>query len=347
MQLSGTIASGWQGQVSGFDLFDVAQLLCLSGRTRALSLRFVAASGALVFREGQLVHASAGEISGEEAFFEMVGWAGGSFENMDPFSPGDFPDNIEVPTMHLLMEAARRKDELAHDRIGGIAETPAEDSLEEATHGPSPAQPTQDLLGDDFWEDLARVQQRVAERLYEAAAPLDPAPPPPTAPEPAPSPAEETEIPPSEPDPAQVPQGWWEQMRDQWGDSVQVVVAWPGDLDWKEAGAEVSRLASALGAVAPTVSLSAKGPSFVRLHPSCGGSLSLTFLSIHRKHRFLFETLIRSAQMALIPQYDSADEASLWSALIPAGVPCVTVPGPAGDRWPLAEGLQEMGGRVP
>lgn len=104
-------SSGWSGFVGGLTIFDIAQLLTMSGMSRTLRVRYRNRTGILAFENGNLFHAAAGELSGDEAFYHMTGWTGGSFEDMDPGEAGDLMTNVTLPTPHLVMEAARRQDE--------------------------------------------------------------------------------------------------------------------------------------------------------------------------------------------------------------------------------------------
>ncbi|HHQ48416.1 MAG TPA: response regulator, partial [Acidobacteria bacterium] len=74
--------AGWSGRIGGLDIFDITQLLAMSGRRLGVRITFKQLSGVLGFEGGQLVHASTGKLRGEEAFFAMVRWAGGTFEEL-------------------------------------------------------------------------------------------------------------------------------------------------------------------------------------------------------------------------------------------------------------------------
>src|SRR5690606_11737826 len=61
------------------------------------------------FREGQIIDAELGRLTGESAFYRLLNWSEGSFE-ID-FSPVDRPARIEQSTQGVLMEGMRRIDE--------------------------------------------------------------------------------------------------------------------------------------------------------------------------------------------------------------------------------------------
>jgi hypothetical protein len=99
----------FQGSLKELPLPDIIQLVSVSGKTGAFSLKGGGTSGEIYLRGGQIVHAEVGDLAGEEAVYELAIWTEGEFV----FTPGE-----EVPhtTIHksntnLLMEAARRIDE--------------------------------------------------------------------------------------------------------------------------------------------------------------------------------------------------------------------------------------------
>jgi CheY-like chemotaxis protein len=65
--------------------------------------------GAIYFRDGQVIDAEAGRLSGSEAIYRMFAWAEGSFEV--EFKPIRRKDTIELSPQALLMEGMRRLDE--------------------------------------------------------------------------------------------------------------------------------------------------------------------------------------------------------------------------------------------
>ena len=102
---------GWSGHVMGLDIFDLTNLMMLSGKTKAVAVSFGDQKGVLIFKKGGLVHASAGAFQGEDAFFQMANWDGGTFDDMSETNGDAYPVNIKLASSHLLLEAARLKDE--------------------------------------------------------------------------------------------------------------------------------------------------------------------------------------------------------------------------------------------
>jgi CheY-like chemotaxis protein len=102
---------GWSGSVSGLDIFDLTQLLAMTQRSRSVRVRAGGKDGVIVLEDGQLTHATANGHAGADAFYEMVCWNGGTFEDIPQPDLAAFPRNVEVSTAHLILEAARLRDE--------------------------------------------------------------------------------------------------------------------------------------------------------------------------------------------------------------------------------------------
>jgi len=106
-----SVGGGWSGSVGGLDIFDFTQLFSLSGKTTAIRVSYGDSSGHLVFDRGELVHASTADLEGESAFYSMAKWGGGTFEEVSKKRLKKFKNNISASTSHLMMEAARLRDE--------------------------------------------------------------------------------------------------------------------------------------------------------------------------------------------------------------------------------------------
>lgn len=103
--------NGWSGAIGGLDIFDFTQLLVMSGKSTALRVTWRDQSGVLVFRGGRLTHASCGDLQGDDAFYFMTTWPGGRFEEKPLQSVRHLKPNVQSSTSHLVMEAARLRDE--------------------------------------------------------------------------------------------------------------------------------------------------------------------------------------------------------------------------------------------
>ncbi|HVR10015.1 MAG TPA: DUF4388 domain-containing protein, partial [Thermoanaerobaculia bacterium] len=100
----------FQGSLKELPLPDIIQLVSVSGKTGVFTLKRNAdSSGEIYLRSGQIVHAHIGDLTGEEAVYELAIWPEGEFV----FTPGQETDltTIQKSNTNLLMEAARRIDE--------------------------------------------------------------------------------------------------------------------------------------------------------------------------------------------------------------------------------------------
>jgi hypothetical protein len=67
----------------------------------------------MYFREGQVMHATYGELSGNEAVFKVLRWTGGNFQ-ID-FEAKTAEETTTLNTQGLLMEGLRLLDESRRD----------------------------------------------------------------------------------------------------------------------------------------------------------------------------------------------------------------------------------------
>lgn len=99
----------FQGSLTELPLPDIIQLVSVSGKTGKFTLTRGREEGVIFLRNGQIVHASVGSLSGEEAIFALAIWSEGEFT----FQPSDEEpaQTVTRSNTNLLMEAARRADE--------------------------------------------------------------------------------------------------------------------------------------------------------------------------------------------------------------------------------------------
>ena len=99
----------FQGSLKELPLPDIIQLVSVSGKTGKFTLSRDHERGYIYLKNGQMVHATVGELVGEEAIYALAIWNQGDFQ----FGPGEEPDHqtITKSNTNLLMEAARRLDE--------------------------------------------------------------------------------------------------------------------------------------------------------------------------------------------------------------------------------------------
>ncbi|HSP15867.1 MAG TPA: DUF4388 domain-containing protein [Thermoanaerobaculia bacterium] len=114
----------FQGSLKELPLPDIIQLVSVSGKTGKFTLTRDAERGFIFLKNGQMVHATIGDLVGEEAIYALAIWSSGEFQ----FTPGDEADRqtITKSNTNLLMEAARRLDEwrVLSKKIPGVDYVP-------------------------------------------------------------------------------------------------------------------------------------------------------------------------------------------------------------------------------
>lgn len=137
---------------------------------------------------------------------------------------------------------------------------------------------------------------------------------------------------------------WWQNVLLRYPGGVRVLVACCRALGREQIEDAVGIVANSLSAPNPTATYAANGPSFVRMRPTEGGILSLTFLPTGKKHRYLFETFVRSVDAALFcPTSCPCGEKHDWAEAVPTGVRVVTIEEPAALHRELGRALMALG----
>ena len=100
---------GFVGAVSGMSLADIIQVKGNNRYSGCLAVEHLGRHGMIFLREGDVVHAEQGELSGEDAFYSIMGWVGGTFRSEPKVSTTSRTINQAIS--FLLLEAFRRMDE--------------------------------------------------------------------------------------------------------------------------------------------------------------------------------------------------------------------------------------------
>jgi hypothetical protein len=105
------------GTLSELALCDLVEITTLGAKTGVLDVVYPdgAPAGRLAFRDGALVSASCGALSGARGFYALLALDEGTFVFDPERDPGESSDGA-LPTRSLLMEAMRRVDEIDHLR---------------------------------------------------------------------------------------------------------------------------------------------------------------------------------------------------------------------------------------
>ena len=105
-------SKGFSGRLADLSLASVVQFLELERKHGTLEIFTADRRGAVHFRSGRIVGAALGRHAGAMAFYRLLGWEEGffQFEMRDPDVP--LGAAITADTKILLLEGARRQDEL-------------------------------------------------------------------------------------------------------------------------------------------------------------------------------------------------------------------------------------------
>ncbi len=99
----------FHGTITAIKLADLIQIGCLSGSALNIEVRSKGMKGNIYIGSGQVLHAVAGNVQGEDAFIQILGWDGGRFITY-PYVP-DGTCSIDKPLMQLMIQSHRRNDE--------------------------------------------------------------------------------------------------------------------------------------------------------------------------------------------------------------------------------------------
>lgn len=116
---------GFQGVMRRVNLPDVIQMECLAANSSVLEVKGAGLKGRIFIREGRIIHATIGDLTGVPALNEVLALPGGGFQLLPFQDPGE--STIEGSWEFLLMEAARQQDEVAGGQLedGGSEGTKA------------------------------------------------------------------------------------------------------------------------------------------------------------------------------------------------------------------------------
>jgi len=131
-----------RGNLSQMNVIDLMQSLEMGRKSCQLSLSKEGDKCEVFFAEGQVKHATYGELIGDPAVFKVLRWTGGTFQ-LD-FEGKTDKETTQLNTQGLLMEGLRLLDEAQRDGAEAEAESfPAPDAAPSAASAsPAPASPS-------------------------------------------------------------------------------------------------------------------------------------------------------------------------------------------------------------
>ena len=171
------IETGVGGQIQGISLTSFLQMSEMERTSCTLKIKTDESAGYLYLVKGSLVAARTENYTGEEAVYEILAWQKPVIEIAD--AKPDNKKEIKTPLMNLLMEGARRKDEIAADQKKKgtdiqaphkVSITPAETALgKEAAKKPAqtrqPESAEKKTPKEDAEAEAALSEEQAAESL--------------------------------------------------------------------------------------------------------------------------------------------------------------------------------------
>ncbi len=121
--------TGFDAKLKGVTLADLIQMKCLSGASECFRINSGQKTGTLYFCKGAITHATAGELLGDRAVIELLGWTTGTFEPASSAPPLD--SSVRRSWQNLVLDAAQVRDErnryvplLNQSRESGVRPSP-------------------------------------------------------------------------------------------------------------------------------------------------------------------------------------------------------------------------------
>ncbi len=103
---------GFSGRLVGMKLEDVIEMLCFRRESTLVSVTNGRTRGSIYVGDGGILHAQCDDLTGVEAFYEIVGWDRGEFVSQTVVSVPE--RTVFFDWQSLLMEGVRQKDEIRH-----------------------------------------------------------------------------------------------------------------------------------------------------------------------------------------------------------------------------------------
>ena len=137
--------------MAGLGLSDVIQLNGINRFSGCIDVHCGTDAGLLFFRDGQIIHAEAGSMTGEEAFYAIMQWPGGKFSLQPKVTTTSH--SINRSWKILLMEAHRLMDEKQRA-------SPSSSSVPAPTPSPENTQ-TSSLPGRDKLANIVEKMRQI------------------------------------------------------------------------------------------------------------------------------------------------------------------------------------------
>ena len=116
-----------EGNLKDLSLANLIQLNCQEMNEVKITVEYLGKEGVIFCSSGNIVHASTGQLTGEEAIYELLRWDGGTFFLQNGIAPPE--RTIDRNWNSLLLEGMQRIDEggaSMEDRLNKLAHDSSE-----------------------------------------------------------------------------------------------------------------------------------------------------------------------------------------------------------------------------
>lgn len=110
-----------EGTLKDMSLPNLVQWQCSENKRAQITLTRKIIQGTLVVDAGELIHAAAGPLMGEDAVYEMLAWDEGNFQVNENLT--ELPArNVNTSWQSLVLEGLRRSDEIKSERLQAVTQ---------------------------------------------------------------------------------------------------------------------------------------------------------------------------------------------------------------------------------
>lgn len=143
-RLNDAVARGVRGHVRNISLASFLQIIEMERKTCTLTVQSGDRRGRLHIRDGSLIHAKLGDLVGEPAAIEIIGWNSPAITISSLFASNEV--TVDASTSYLVMEAMRVRDEAE-------ASPSARDFAAPFPHGAEAVAELSSTSGEVLWSD--------------------------------------------------------------------------------------------------------------------------------------------------------------------------------------------------
>ena len=111
LQRTEELASGMVGQLTDISPVELCQMINANQKTGRLHFEYERDKGVVVFNEGELIDARLDNLTGKDAFYEILSIENGRFKFMQGLNKGEKKNPVLGGFMALLMEGMKHFDD--------------------------------------------------------------------------------------------------------------------------------------------------------------------------------------------------------------------------------------------